>query len=256
MREKIVLVIDDDDMNLQIAKMVLEKKVKCRVICADNGREGIEILKKERISLVLLDILMPEFDGIETLKEIRSEEKLKNTAVMMLTAASGIDNLKKVYHLGVTDYIKKPFMPADLVKRVTKKLEELEPEQKILILSDSEKELQKMSEVIEKNFEYEILKSTSEAEMEKILSKNEISLVIIDSRMKFLEGYKFLKKLSGNEKIDKIPVAITNSEKINEVIEKINSPKIEEETVIITENKNKLAHVVTNLIGYELDLKV
>ena len=113
-----------------------------------------------------------------------------------------------------------------------------------------------MSEVIEKNFEYEILKSTSEAEMEKILSKNEISLVIIDSRMKFLEGYKFLKKLSENEKIDKIPVAITNSEKINEVIEKINSPKIEEETVIITENKNKLAHVVTNLIGYELDLKV
>ena len=61
MRKKVILVIDDDEMNLQIAKMVLERKLPCKVIGATNGVEGIEILKTKRVNLVLLDVLMPDF---------------------------------------------------------------------------------------------------------------------------------------------------------------------------------------------------
>ena len=52
MRKKKILVIDDDEMNLQIAKMVLEKKLACEVICAASGFEGLEILRNERVNLV------------------------------------------------------------------------------------------------------------------------------------------------------------------------------------------------------------
>lgn len=263
MREKVVLVIDDDDMNLQIAKMVLEKKVKCRVICVDNGFEGLNILKNERVSLVLLDILMPEFDGIETLQEIRADDKLKDTAVMMLTAAGGLENIKKVYHLGVKDYIKKPFMPADLVSRVTKKLAELEPEKKVLLFGKLPNELQEMQKIIEKNFDYDTLTALTESDTRKILRENEIALVIVDSHIKFIDAFWILKYFSANDKLNKIPVAVTDSEKLTELLEKLNAPKIDEkidepvaESLVIRTEKNKLARVVTSLVGYELDVHI
>ena len=67
MHKKTILVIDDDEMNLQIAKMILEKKLPCKVIGVDNGFDGLEILRTQRVNLVLLDILMPVYDGIEIL---------------------------------------------------------------------------------------------------------------------------------------------------------------------------------------------
>ena len=53
----VILVIDDDEINLQMAKMILEKKLPCRVIMCDNGVQGIEIMKRQYIKLVLLDIV-------------------------------------------------------------------------------------------------------------------------------------------------------------------------------------------------------
>ncbi|MBR5913343.1 MAG: response regulator [Selenomonadaceae bacterium] len=263
MREKVVLVIDDDDMNLQIAKMILEKKVKCHVICADNGREGIEILRKERVNLVLLDILMPDFDGIETLQEIRDDENLKNTAVMMLTAASGIDNLKKAYSLGVKDYIKKPFMPADLINRVTKKFEELTPEQTVLLLGKNIDELHAIQDLIEKNFDYESWIALSKIDAQKILRKNQVTLMIADAEMKFVDGFKMLEFISEEEKLKNVPLALTTSKKITELLEKLKAPADEEKIVekisehaVTPKDKNGLAKVVTSLIGYELDVHV
>ena len=59
--EEKILVVDDDEMNLQIAKMILERKLACEVICASSGFDGLEILRNERVNLVLLDILMPDW---------------------------------------------------------------------------------------------------------------------------------------------------------------------------------------------------
>lgn len=120
--DKIVLVVDDDEMNLQVAKMILERKIKCRVLTVSGGKEAIEILRRQDVSLILLDIMMPNYDGIETLQEIRADKFLSNLPVMMLTASSDADNIKKTAALGVRDYVKKPFMPAELIKRVTEKL--------------------------------------------------------------------------------------------------------------------------------------
>ena len=142
MREKVILVIDDDEMNLQIAKMILEKKLPCKVIGVDNGFDGLEILRTQRVNLVLLDILMPVYDGIEMLQDIRGNEKIKDIPVMMLTASGDIDDIQKAGKLGVKDYIKKPFMPADLIARVEKKLAEEPPGAEVLLVGDDENILQ------------------------------------------------------------------------------------------------------------------
>jgi len=294
MRKKKILVIDDDEMNLQIAKMILEKKLACEVICASNGVEGLDILKNRRVNLVLLDIMMPDFDGIETLQKIRGDERINKIPVMMLTASGDVENIQKVGALGVKDYIKKPFMPADLVKRVEKKLSEVHSEE-ILLIGDDKEELRGMKELIEENFPHEALTAANFDAATKILREMEFDLIITSANMKFIDGFKILEFIGSDEKFSAIPFALTTSEKLLGVLEKINRPEVEEiepveekkpdespvkekianeppvkeekpsespivekipDLAVIHSEKKKIANVVTNLIGYELDLHV
>ena len=227
MRKKKILVIDDDEMNLQIAKMVLEKKLACEVVCASSGIDGLEILRSQRINLALLDIMMPDFDGIETLKEIRGDERMRNVPVMMLTASGDVENIHKVGALGVKDYIKKPFMPTDLIKRVEKKLSEIHSEE-VLIIGDDEEELRGMKEIIEENFPHEALTAANFDAATKILREIDFDLVIACADMKLVDGFKIMKFISSDEKFSAIPFAITTSCKLLEVVEKINQPEVEE----------------------------
>lgn len=122
--ENVILVIDDDEMNLKVAKVILERKLACRVICTDNGIVGLDILRKQHVDLVLLDILMPYFDGLETLEEIRADARIAGVPVMMLTASGDFENVKQALKLGVKDYVMKPLLPDDLIQRVKTKLAE------------------------------------------------------------------------------------------------------------------------------------
>lgn len=301
MRKKKILVIDDDEMNLQIAKMILERKLPCEVVCAASGVDGLEILRNERVNLVLLDILMPDFDGIETLAAIRGDERIKNVPVMMLTASGDVENIQKVGALGVKDYIKKPFMPTDLIKRVEKKLSEIHSEE-ILLIGDDESELRGMKELIEENFDHEALTAATYSDAVEILREREPNLIIACADMKFIDGFKILEFVGSDEKFSAIPFALTTVDKLLEVIDKINAPQVEETTSavekitepsaptienptveekisetlpaeekipdeppisekvdgspVIHSEKKRIANVVTNLIGYELDLHI
>ena len=122
--DSVILVIDDDEMNLKVAKVILERKLACRVICTDNGIVGLDILRKQHVDLVLLDILMPYFDGLETLEEIRADAQIAKVPVIMLTASGDFENVKQALKLGVKDYVMKPLLPDDLIQRVKNKLAE------------------------------------------------------------------------------------------------------------------------------------
>ena len=115
-----VLVIDDDEINRQIAEMVLKKNFSYRVLTADSGMSGYELMQHHTVHLVLLDVSMPGWDGMKTLQFIRSNEKLKNTPVIMLTAAADRETVVKASSYGVKDYLRKPVLPDELTARVAK----------------------------------------------------------------------------------------------------------------------------------------
>lgn len=140
-----ILVVDDDEMMIMMARHILSTKYE--VVTAETGAEAIEIFDKERPDMVLSDLMMPEMDGMETLAEIRAGEWIKNVPVMMLTATVEKDLIQRARALDVTDYIKKPFMPADLIQRVEKKLSKIHSEE-ILLIGDDEGELCGMKELI------------------------------------------------------------------------------------------------------------
>lgn len=276
MRKKVILVIDDDEMNLQIAKMILERKLPCEVLCADNGVEGIDLLKNKRVDLVLLDVMMPDFDGVETLQEIRADKQIKDVPIMMLTASSDIETIQKVGALGVKDYIKKPFMPADLVERINKKLAELAEREKILLLGDNEDTLQEMQTIIETNFNHTVSIAMS---AEEISEAGRITLLIACADMKFIDGLKILALVAEEEKFQSVPFALTTPDSLRELLEKMKAPPEEKKpakapepkpaktsepkpvevigkSAVVHADKKKLGNVVTSILGYKLDRKI
>ena len=114
---KRVLVVDDDEMNLKVARFILEQNGYA-VITASSGMECLSILKNIFVDLILLDVEMPIMNGIKTLEYIREHKEYDNIPVMFLTADANEDTVIKAGMLSVAGYVKKPYMPQDLLERV------------------------------------------------------------------------------------------------------------------------------------------
>ena len=81
-----MLIVDDDLRNIFALSSVLERQ-KMKVVFAENGKDGIEVLEKDPdIEIVLMDIMMPEMDGYDTMREIRAMPKFKSLPIITLTA--------------------------------------------------------------------------------------------------------------------------------------------------------------------------
>lgn len=112
-----ILVVDDDEMNLKVAKVILEQRGYW-VKTVSSATECLKVLKNEEINLVLLDVEMPIMNGIKTLEYMRSHEDFKEIPVIFLTADADIETVTEAARLGAEGYVKKPFLPQDLLGRV------------------------------------------------------------------------------------------------------------------------------------------
>ena len=120
----VILVVDDDEMNIAMAKSILEMKVRAEILTTTSGSDCLNILQKRQgaIDLILLDIAMPGMDGLQTLSVIRKNPDYADMKVIFLTAAADRETIVKASQLKIADYIKKPFIPNDLITRVEKHL--------------------------------------------------------------------------------------------------------------------------------------
>ena len=108
LRGRKVLVVDDDARNIFALTSVLENH-EVDVISATNGRQAIGFLKNTpEIAMVLMDIMMPEMDGYETMREIRSESQFRTLPILALTAKAMKGDREKCLDAGASDYIAKP----------------------------------------------------------------------------------------------------------------------------------------------------
>ena len=118
MEKKKILIVEDDNF---VAEVYLAKLTEMgyEAILAQNGEEGLAALKKDKIDLILLDILMPIMNGMEMLEEMKKHEDWKNIPVILLTNVGEKESIQKVREMGVKNYlIKSHFTPAEVIEKI------------------------------------------------------------------------------------------------------------------------------------------
>lgn len=116
-----ILVVDDTPLNLKVTEALL-KKTKVKVYTADSGMKAIEMAKEKKYDAILLDRMMPEMDGVETLHNMRAIENFVNaeTPIIALTADVMEDAKSTYLKWGFDDYLSKPVVPKDLEHMLSK----------------------------------------------------------------------------------------------------------------------------------------
>lgn len=117
MAKQTILVVDDEQDLLDLIEYNL-KKEGFNVLKAVNGEEGIKVAKKHKPDLVLLDIMMPKMDGMETVEHMRNDEELKSIPIIFLTARSDEKTEVEGLDKGGDDYITKPISTTKLISRI------------------------------------------------------------------------------------------------------------------------------------------
>jgi adenylate cyclase len=113
-----ILVVDDNEDNRYTLVRRLEREGYRDLATAADGREALDRLAAGAFDLVLLDVMMPELDGIETLARVKADPGLRHVPVVMISAATDLDRVVRCIELGAEDYLPKPFNRVLLRARV------------------------------------------------------------------------------------------------------------------------------------------
>ena len=196
MDKKVILTVDDEIHILELLQYNLEA-AGYHVVQAESGEAALSILEEKNVDAVLLDLMLPHIDGLEVLRRIRSDSRLKKMPVIMLTAKN--EEFDKVLGLemGADDYIAKPFSVREVqarLKALLRRVEEDEPkrrsiEQKVISSNGLEIGLETRS-VIKNGKEVEM--SLKEFELLKLLAENPGRVFSRDVLLERIWGYEYI----------------------------------------------------------------
>jgi DNA-binding NarL/FixJ family response regulator len=118
--KKILVIEDEPEMRRNITALLGYYDYK--PIAAENGRQGIEVARREKPDLILCDVMMPELDGYGVLQALQTDAALARTPFIFLTAKGEKDDLRSGMNLGADDYLTKPVANTDLVRAIETRL--------------------------------------------------------------------------------------------------------------------------------------
>ena len=194
MEKKTILAVDDEIHILELLKYNLETNG-YYVITVETGEEALELLEREKIDAVLLDLMLPKIDGLEVLRRIRNTKKIKKIPVILLTAKS--DEFNKVLGLetGADDYIAKPFSIRELQARVKAVLRRVTEEQSALtekkLISTHGLEIGLETKTVKK-YGIPIEMSLKEFELLKLLAENPGKVYSRDVLLEKIWRYEYI----------------------------------------------------------------
>jgi len=182
-----VLVVDDDINLLSLLKEYLEN-TGFKVFAANNGNSAIEMFKMEKLDILILDVMLPNKDGFEIVKEIRQNS---NIPIIMLTAR--VEEFDKImgFELGIDDYVTKPFSPKELVvriKAILRRTQELTPQNNTL--TSEHLSLNDLSHTVTLQ-EKEISLTRTEFDILEILMKNPGQVLTREILTEKILGYTY-----------------------------------------------------------------
>jgi two-component system alkaline phosphatase synthesis response regulator PhoP len=116
-----ILIVEDDPTTVQLIEFLL-KKNNFEVLIAYNGVEALQIAKKEKLDLILMDVMMPKMDGIEAIEKLKKDENTRDIPIIILSALGQEMDVMRGLQAGASSYIVKPFSPQELLTEINTKL--------------------------------------------------------------------------------------------------------------------------------------
>src|SRR5215468_4871421 len=121
-QESLILLVDDVQQNIQVVGTML-REVGYLVMPATSGAAALQRVQKKVPDLILLDLMMPEMDGLEVCRRLKADLSTQSIPVIFLTASNEMNHLVQGLQAGAVDYVTKPFNPPELLARVRTHLE-------------------------------------------------------------------------------------------------------------------------------------
>lgn len=134
-----ILVIDDVPANIKIMGEILRGRYD--IIVATTGSRAIELAREEQPDLILLDVMMPDMDGYEVCRTLKTQPESEEIPVIFITALTGTDDIVRGFESGGVDYIIKPFNPRELLARVATHFELVHARKNLALYTESLEEL-------------------------------------------------------------------------------------------------------------------
>jgi two-component system cell cycle response regulator len=184
---KRILVIDDLPENVFLLQDRLETEG-LEILTAYDGKSGINKAISELPDLILLDVMMPEMNGIEVCKTLVNNPSTANIPIILVTAKSGAEDIKEGLESGAFDYIKKPFNKVELLARVNSALKLSEAQKKYL---EAEQKNTFVATVVTANHKIKqplTLMSLSSAALKREINKEVISKEAILKRLNYIDS--------------------------------------------------------------------
>ncbi len=204
---KLALVIDDDQTALGLMRRRLSQ-LGYEVITAQNGDAGLALARSESPDLILLDIFMPDMSGYDVLAEIRADDKIKSTPVIVTTVD---DDRARGLQMGATEYLVKPVAQEELRKVLTIYQEQIDGE--ILIIDDD----RDASDLIVRTAGQVGLKSRCAydgLEGMRMIREKIPSAIVLDLTLPGMDGFQILKALEADEALAAVPVVVVSGRPI------------------------------------------
>lgn len=234
-----VLVVDDILPNVKLLEAKLTSEY-YNVITAMSGKEALEKVKSERPDLVLLDIMMPEMDGFEVCKIIKSDPETAHIPIVMVTALTDAQDRVRGLEAGADDFLSKPINDLALMARVsslvrlkmsmdewrmrentasqlgvvnqaTSVMDQSAEDARILIIEDKEFERRKIAETLDKD-RHAITETQSGLEAMELSGKQELDTIIVSLNLEHEDGLRLCSHLKSNEKTRNVPILMVGDE--------------------------------------------
>ena len=207
-----ILIIDDEPMNLKLTKFILDG-AGYEVVTAESGMAGIELLQEIHFDLLLLDIEMPDMDGLEVLRRIRNIPEIAKIKVIFLTASHSKSDLSDAARLPAARFIQKPCLPETLLRTVREAFEETNAS--LLLIVDDEP----MSRALTRNafeslFHVECVSSGQDAL--SFLEDAVPDMILMDLYMPDMDGLDTFRKIRKMDRCRHIPIIFMTAAEDNE----------------------------------------
>lgn len=197
-----ILVIDDDPTVRDLLSRFL-KKEGFDAYAAHSGWKGMEVARKYKPDVIILDVMMPELDGWTVLSKLKKDVELKDIPIILLTM---VDDKKMGFALGATDYMTKPIVKTDLLVSIRKIIRQ-KPDQTILVVED-EADIREMVSRMLKREGWKTSTAANGKEALDYMEQETPGLILLDLMMPEMDGFEFITNIKVHPVWREIPIIV------------------------------------------------